>query len=91
MPNLPSIVLERFENFSRTKNEKQGQGGPTKSVPRWSSSTSKLGSRMAGKQYGLILPKSKGGGAPSKPAGRGQGVASAFGEDDSSSSGTYLN
>ena len=45
---------------------------------------------MAGKQYGLILPKSKGG--VGAPAGRGRGakagVASAFGEDDSSSSGT---
>ena len=48
---------------------------------------------MAGKQYGLILPKSKGGGGGA-PAGRGRGgkagVASAFGEDDSSSSGTVL-
>ena len=47
---------------------------------------------MAGKQYGLILPKSKGG--VGAPAGRGRGakagVASAFGEDDSSSSGTVL-
>jgi len=47
---------------------------------------------MAGKQYGLILPKSKGG--VGAPAGRGRGakagVASAFGEDDSSSSGEEM-
>ena len=51
------------------------------------------GGMASGKQYGLILPKSKGGSglsAPSnKPKARG-GVASAFGEDDSSSEGTYL-
>ena len=52
-------------------------------------SPSPTDSTMAGKQYGLILPKSKGGGAPAAGRGRGgRGVASAFGEDDSSSSGT---
>jgi len=47
----------------------------------------------SGKQYGLILPKSKGGSGLSAPSNKARargGVASAFGEDDSSSEGEEM-